>query len=101
MASGSVSVTVEDPDARQNVSTDNMDFRVEKEFPVGNLGRLGLFVDIFNLFGAVYPSIGVNPGGTWSPVDNNSSVGTYTPGQMRVTGMSGVRSFRFSIRFNF
>jgi hypothetical protein len=101
VASGSQSVTIEDPDVRRNVSTDNMDFRVEKEFPIGKIGRLGVFADVFNLFGSVYPSIGVNPGGTWNPVDNNSSTGTYTPGQMRVTGISGVRSYRFSIRFNF
>ncbi|MBM3293692.1 MAG: hypothetical protein FJY82_04120 [Candidatus Aminicenantes bacterium] len=101
VASGSVSITIERPDTRRNVATDNTDFRIEKEFPIGNIGRLGVFADIFNLFGSVYPSIVVNPAGTWSPVDNNSSVGTYTPGQMRVTGISGVRSYRFSIRFNF
>jgi hypothetical protein len=101
VVSGTVSATIEDPDTRQNVSNDNMDFRIEKEFPIGKIGRLGIFADIFNLFGAVYPSITVNPGGTWNPVGNNSDQGTYTPGLMKVTGMSGVRSYRFSIRFNF
>jgi hypothetical protein len=41
------------------------------------------------------------PADTWKPVDNNTGVGTYTPGQMIVTGISGVRSFRLSARFNF
>jgi hypothetical protein len=101
VASGSVSATIEDPTLRRNVSNDNMDVRVEKEFPVGKIGTLGIFADIFNMFGATYPAIGVNPAGTWSPVDNNSTLGTYTAGQMKVTGISGVRSYRFSVRFNF
>jgi hypothetical protein len=101
VASGSVSATIEDPDLRRSISSDNMDFRVEKEFSIGKLGKIGLFADIFNFFGAQYPSITVNPGGTWSPVDINSAQGTFTPGQMRVTGISGVRSYRFSVRYNF
>ena len=99
--SGSVSATIEAPDLRKNPATDNMDFRIEKEFKIGSFGRLGIFADIFNLFGAQYPSIGVNPGGTWRPTDNNTNQGTFTPGQMIVTGISGVRSFRFSFRFAF
>jgi hypothetical protein len=98
---GSISVNVEPPDTDRNPATDNCDFRIEKVFQISNVGRVGLFVDVLNLFGSIYPDIIQNPGGTWKPVDNNSSQGTYTPGQIRVTALNGVRSFRFSIRFDF
>jgi len=101
VTSGSVSATIEDSNSRRSLQSDNMDFRVEKEFQIGKIGKFGLFLDIFNLLGNSYPSVGYNPAGTWRPVDNNTGVGTYTPGQMIVTGISGVRSFRLSARFNF
>jgi hypothetical protein len=101
VTSGSVSATIEDPNSRRSLQSDNMDFRVEKEFQIGKIGKFGLFLDIFNLLGNSYPSVGYNPAGTWKPVDNNTGVGSYTPGQMIVTGISGVRSFRLSARFNF
>jgi len=97
------SVTIEPPDTRRLVSNDSMSLRVEKEFIVRKIGRFGLFVDIFNLFGATYPSVtsNGNPAGTWRPVDNNSSLGTYTPGSLIVTGVSGVRTFKLSFRYAF
>ncbi len=98
---GTVSVNVEKPDIRRGTATDNMDFRIEKEFKIWKLGRIGVFADIFNLLGAIYPSVTVNPGGTWKPVAENTDQGTYTPGQLRLTGISGVRSFRLSCRFSF
>jgi len=103
VTSSNPSVTIEPADTRRTQASDNVDFRIEKEFPIGKIGKLGLFADIFNLLGATYPSItnNGNPAGTWRPVDNNSSVGTYTPGSLIVTGISGVRSYAFSARFSF
>ena len=99
--SGSVSCAIEAPDARLNVASDDMSFRLEKEFKLSGIGRLGLFVDIFNLFGAMYINVPVNPAGTWKPVDNNTDQGTYTAANMAPRGLSGVRSFRLSARFIF
>jgi hypothetical protein len=99
--SGTVSINVEPPDSRRGMATDNVNARIDKQFKIGNLGRLDLFVDISNLLGAIYPSVGVNPGGTWKPLAENTDQGTFTPGQMKLTGLSGTRSFRFSFRFSF
>jgi hypothetical protein len=101
VTSGTISATIEDPNARRTIQSDNMDFRIEKEFQIGKIGKLGLFADVFNLFGNSYPTVGYNPAGTWRPTDNNTSVGTYTPGQMIVTGIGGVRSYGLSARFSF
>ena len=78
-----------------------MDFRIEKEFRLGNFGRLGVFADVFNLLGAQYINVPVNPAGTWKPTDNNTGQGTYTPANMKVSGIAGVRSVRLSLRFSF
>jgi len=100
--SGSVSATIEAPDLRQNVASDNMDFRLEKEFTIKNIGRLGVFMDIYNLFGAQYPAVIMNPGGTWAPTDVGTNVGgTFTPASLKVSGISGVRNIRLSARFSF
>jgi hypothetical protein len=99
--SGTVSATIEAPDGRLNVASDDMSFRIEKEFKVGSFGRLGVFADVFNLLGSQYISVPVNPAGTWKPTDNNTDQGTYTAGNQKPTGISGVRNYRLSIRFSF
>ena len=102
VASGSVGATIESPDLRRNVASDNMDFRLEKEFTIKSIGRLGIFMDIFNLFGAQYPTVIMNPGGTWSPVaEGANQSGTFTPASLKVSGISGVRNIRLSARFSF
>jgi hypothetical protein len=98
----SYNVGIESPDFRQNPASDNMDFRLEKEFKISGIGRIGVFADIFNLFGAQYPSVIMNPGGTWSPTDVGTGVGgTFTPASLKVSGISGVRNVRLSVRFSF
>jgi len=102
VASGSVGATIEAPDLRRNVASDNMDFRLEKEFTIKSIGRLGIFMDIFNLFGAQYPTVIMNPAGTWSPVaEGANQSGTFTPASLKVSGISGVRNIRLSARFSF
>ena len=93
--SGSIGVTIETPDMRQNVASDNMDFRLEKSFQIGKIGRLGFFVDIFNLFGAQYPSVIMNPAGTWAPTaEGANQSGTFTPASLKVSGISGVENLQ-------
>jgi hypothetical protein len=99
--SGSVSANIETPDTRENVATDNLDVRLEKEFRISGIGRIGVFADVFNLLGAQYPTVIVNPAGTWKPTDNNTDQGTYSPAALKVSGMTGVRNIRFSVRFSF
>jgi hypothetical protein len=97
------SVNVEVQGSRRNQSTDNIDFRLEKEFRLP-IGKIGVFMDVLNLLGNRYVSVGMNPGGTWRPAaENTVSGGTYAAAYDygRVTGVSGTRIFKFSIRFTF
>ncbi|MCX6564817.1 MAG: TonB-dependent receptor [Candidatus Aminicenantes bacterium] len=89
---------------RRNNTWQNLDFRLEKEFKFGSYGKVGIFADVFNLLGNHYININQNPGGTWVPVDNNSSVGKYTLGgtYKKITGISQLtRTVRLSVRYTF
>ncbi len=102
-SSDSFGINVESSGARRYPSVDNVDFRLEKEFAFGDFGRLGLFVDIYNMLGHSYLDTVLNPGGTWRPTDENTNVGTYTASgtYKRVVGLTGVRTFKLSLRFSF
>jgi hypothetical protein len=93
-------VYVEPPGSRRNESVDDVDFRLEKDFKVGP-GKIGLYMDIFNLLGAYTLTVAQNPGGTWRPTDNNTSEGTYTPGSTGLRGFAGSRQVRFSLLYRF
>lgn len=96
------SIWAEPRGTRWNPATDNLDVRIEKSIAVGRVGRLGFFVDIFNLLGFQMLNIGTNPGGTWKPADAGTTDGTYTPGSQIVTGItSGTRIIKLSMRFSF
>ncbi|MCP2605315.1 TonB-dependent receptor, partial [Candidatus Aminicenantes bacterium AH-873-B07] len=97
------SIMVETPGTRRNRASDYLDLRVEKEFSLGKYGRIGAYVDVLNVLGYSNVSIGQNPGGTWMPVAPNTNVGTYIPsGTYKViTGVTGSRVVKFSIRWSF
>lgn len=98
----SYTIAVEPSGSRRNQSYDNLDVRLEKELTF-TFGKFGLFLDIYNLLGATYVTIGQNPAGTWYPTDANVRTGTYTVSSTygRVTALSGTRTFKFSLRFQF
>lgn len=99
----STGINVEAPGPRRNQSTDNIDFRLEKEFRLP-MGRIGVFMDVFNLLGNRYVYAGVDPGGTWRPAaENTTAGGTFLQGYNygRTTSVSGTRIFKFSLRFTF
>ena len=97
----SYSIFVEPRGTRRNQSQDNVDLRLEKEFVLGSYGRLGVFVDIFNLFGYTNWYIQANPGGTWKPDNENTLSGTFIPSWTGLTGHSGTRLIKVSIRYSF
>ena len=97
-------VNLELQGTRRYYDWQNLDLRLEKYFIIPNLGRLGVYVDIFNALGHHYIDVDQNPGGTWMPVDNNTSEGTYAISgtYKRITGISGLtRRFQLSVRFSF
>ena len=93
-------VYVETPGTRWSEPSDNLDVRLQKDFPLGP-GKVGIYVDIFNILGSYTLTVAQNPGGTWRPVDYNSSVGTYTPGSTGLRGFNGSRQVRFSVLYRF
>jgi len=95
-------INVEPSGTRRYPAVNNLDFRLEKELNL-DFGRLGLFVDIYNLLGHSYLNPVVDPGGTWSPTAENTNLGTYSPSgrYKRITDLSGIRTFKFSFRFSF
>jgi len=97
-------VSLEKQGARRYNAWNILDARIEKSFTLANIGRIGLFVDIFNLLGQHYVNVSQNPGGTWMPVDNNTDKGTYklSGTYKKVTGFSNLtRTIRLSIRYSF
>jgi len=93
-------IYVEKPGTRRNEASDSLDLRLQKDFRLGP-GKLGLYVDIFNLLGAYTLTVRKNPGGTWRPADENSSEGEYTPGSTGLRGFSGSRLIKFSVLYRF
>jgi len=88
---------------QRDLSQSQMDFRLEKQFALGRYGKLGVFLDVFNLFGTTHVNVVQNPGGSWRPVDANTNVGTYTPSSSygRINSVNANRILKFSIRFDF
>lgn len=96
----SYGINVEPRGSRRNQPSDNIDVRLEKDFTLGP-GRLGFYVDIFNLLASYTLTVSKNPAGTWRPVDENTSAGTFTPTSLGLRGFSGYREVRFSILYKF
>ena len=97
----SYGINVEPRGTHREKSIDIVDLRLEKEFNFGRYGRVGLFVDVFNLLGYTEIFVTENPGGTWKPADANTSAGSYSPGWTGITGHRGTRIFKFSVRYSF
>lgn len=98
----SYTIRVEPNGARRNPDFDNFDLRVEKE--VGfSFGTIAAFLDIYNVFGSSYLTVGMNPGGTWYPTDVGVKSGSFVVSSTygKVTGISGTRTFKFGLRFKF
>ncbi|MHB8094567.1 MAG: TonB-dependent receptor [Candidatus Aminicenantales bacterium] len=100
---GDAYVYVEPIGSRRNQSYDNVDLRFEKQFDV-RLGRLGVFIDVYNLLGNRYIYYGQNPGGTWAPTGFGGSTGSYSNISStygKPTSIDGSRIYKFSVRFTF
>jgi hypothetical protein len=100
-STASQAVWLEPRGERRDQSTTNLDLRVEKLFRLGKGHEIGLFADLFNATGFSYVTYQSNPGGTWSPVDENTTEGKYSPVSTGPRSQTGVRTVRFSVRYTF
>jgi len=82
---------------------DCLDLRLEKEFRMGDFGRLGAYVDISNVLGRSAVYVGVDDVYQYRPVAENDNTGEVDiPSSYKeVSGVSGIRQIKFSIRFSF
>ena len=98
------SVLLETQGSRRNRSWNNHDSRLEKEFRIGDFGRLGAYIDILNVLGWSGVNVGINDVSRWEP----QAEGFNQPGKLTlsssykvVSSVSGTRTIKFSIRFSF
>ncbi len=91
-----VTVNAEAPGEIRGASSDNLDLRLEKAFNLP-VGRLGIYVDAFNILGFRQLNVNQNNGGYLFRDGTFSRFPTY--GQ--INSASGVRSFKFTLRYNF
>jgi hypothetical protein len=94
--STSVTVNAEAPGSIRNSSSDNLDLRLEKAFNLP-LGRLGIYVDAFNILGLKQLNVNKNNGGYIFADGTFSRFPTYG----LINSALGVRSFKFTLRYNF
>jgi len=97
-------VYIEPADARKGRAWNTLDVRLEKEFALGNFGRLGAYIDVVNLLGWSGVSVGLDDIYRWDPV----AEGPNQPGTVVretsykvISSVSGLREAKFSLRFSF
>ncbi len=95
-------VRLETVGTRRHPSIANLDIRLEKRL-TWPMGRMGVFLDIYNVMGNKYVTYGRDPGGLWRPVEVSSGAGTYTPDWSygRAMSVQATRIFKLSARFHF
>jgi len=97
-------VNLEQAGSRRNPSSDILDIRVEKEFRIRDVGRLGVYLDATNILGWSNISVGRDDIYRYNPIAENEP---YPAGVTQeatyklISAVSGVRTFRLSFRFSF
>lgn len=98
-----MSVLLEEPGERRSESTDNLDLRISKDFPLAKKAKLTISLDVLNVLGDTQEIYLRNDGGFWYPDAEGSSVGTriINPRYDQAIALSGTRTLRFSFRIGF
>lgn len=97
-------VLLEPQGSRRNPSIDILDIRLEKEFKIGNFGRLGVYMDATNILGYSGIGIGRDDIYRYSPTAENVAEPNNVTVESTyglISSVRGVRTFRFSLRFSF
>ena len=92
-----VLVNAEEPGSRRYQPYTNLDLRIEKSFSIGSFGSLGLYVDVFNLFGRSGFSTIQDPQGRLYASGQYSLRSNYGD----IISNFGVRSLRIGAKFKF
>lgn len=94
------SILAEPSGTRRTPPETSLDMRIEKSFNFENLGKLSLYLDIFNLGGSSAVSTTQNPN---IRVYFYETPPRYTldPNYGRINSITGVRSMRFGLRWSF
>jgi hypothetical protein len=85
---------------RRNAPFTMFDMRLEKSFSFGDFAKLGLILDVFNLFGRSGYNISQNPNPYIYPYRDPPEIRLDTD-YGDITSAYGVRSIRFGVRFTF
>jgi hypothetical protein len=100
-----VGVSAEKNGSRRDAPYTMLDIRVEKSFAIGDVGKLGVYVDAFNIMGrsgysiTANPSPYIHPPEGWAPADVEYEDPSPSVGD--VTSCYGVRWFRLGVKFSF
>ena len=98
-------VIIEDPgQPRRTTSWNTLDLRLEKEFRVGDAGRLGVYVDAFNFMSSSSVDAVLDDVRYYYPVAENDNTGyvvKYSDYKEIYSVSGGMRWFSLSIRFSF
>jgi len=90
-------VRAEPPGTLRGPSEDILDMRLEKVFNLPFKGKLGVYVDAFNILGFKRLFVNLNNGGY---IFRDGSFSVY-PTYGKINSAEGVRSFLFTVRYTF
>jgi len=98
-------VYIEPIDERRNRGYNHLDIRLEKEFMLGDFGRLGFYIDALNVLGWSDVDVGRNDVYRWLPSAEGFGVLTGTKslqsGYKVINSVSGIRTIKVCARFSF
>jgi hypothetical protein len=98
-------VGIEAVDTRQNRGWNTLDIRLEKEFMLGDFGRLGFYIDALNVLGWSDVNIGRDDVYRWYPSSEGFGVLTGTKNLEStykvISSVTGIRTLKVSARFTF
>lgn len=102
-------VNIEPSGERRERAWNMLDLRIEKEFRIADFGTLGAYIDVMNLLGWSGVSVGLNDVYRWTPTTEGFTPAGQTPtgtksllsGYKVVSSVSGIRTLRATVRFNF
>ncbi|MGB9006562.1 MAG: TonB-dependent receptor [Candidatus Aminicenantales bacterium] len=95
---------LEAPGTRREKAWTSLDLRLEKEWPLGTSGTVGLYADVTNLLGTTDSLIGLNDIDRWEPAAEGAGqagVKILQPNYLVTSAVYGRQTFRFGLRFDF